>query len=844
MTNLPAILLKAPLWWATHCSKRIFQIFWRLTQLINAQFSFTTNVRLLFVPLFGDYTIIGRFIGFFTRIFFIIFGFIFVGFLSALSLIMPVIWLVLPIISVWKIGLAYTILAYVVLVGIYFFSNLKVPLKKVSKIKGEHYLLAFRPEAKSTSLRTILRNGKILRVFKKAELSNSELFSKLQKLKPNIKEVRKHAFEFAKEQETRYVEVEHLLLGFLKSTKKIENLLATYGGNLKTLEESAKWLVQKRENLSKAYFWQEDYDMPPMGGFGHGMTGRVTPNLDAISTDYTKLAKLGRIKKIIWREAQIEKIAHGLGGTNINVLVIGEAGSGKTTLIKGLAYQIIRGTKFKSLKNKRIVELNLGGIVSGAKTTGDVAKRLTAAFDEIRGSKDIILFVDEIHSLAMGLGGEEEDFSSIYAILEPQLSSSDFQFIGATTTKNYRKYIEPHGAFANLFEMVEIPEASNEKTLEILQFEAEKREQKLGIEITYPALSTIVELSKKLIQERVFPDKAISLLNKAADLADASTGILNSEVSKKIIADVTHLPVQTLSKKDTQKLLNIADEMKTRVIGQNYAIEKIAAALKRAGAGIRDENKPIASFLFVGTTGVGKTETAKTLSGKYFGDRKAMVRLDMSEYQTPDSINKLIGNPDASTMGILTEQVRSKPFTVVLLDEVEKAHSQIILTFLQVLDDGRLTQPNGRVIDFTNTIIIATSNAGTREIQRVFERRGTFEEIEEVATNAVREQFAPEFLNRFTGIITFRPLERDTVRKIALILLERVKKMAKGKNIEVSFSEELVDELMLRGFNPEWGARPMARVIEDNVETYLAERILSGEINQGDTIKLGPEVFS
>ena len=312
---------------------------------------------------------------------------------------------------------------------------------------------------------------------------------------------------------------------------------------------------------------------------------------------------------------------------------------------------------------------------------------------------------------------------------------------------------------------------------------------------------------------------------------------------EKQIAKVTHIPSGIMTKDKSKKLLNIYNEMKKSVIGQDNAIDHIADALKRAGAGIRNGEKPIASFLFVGTTGVGKTETAKTLSGTYFGDRKTMIRLDMSEYQTQNSISRLIGNPNNNSTGILTEQVRDKPFSVILLDEIEKAHPHILLTFLQVLDDGRLTQSDGRVIDFTNTIIIATSNVGTKDIQVITQRNGTYEEIEKAAMVKVREKFAPEFLNRFNAIIVFNPLKINDIKRISLIMLNKVKLMVKEKNIDLSFSDELISELAERGYNPEWGARPMARTIEDNIETYLAEKLLMGEMKQGDVVKLGTEVF-
>ena len=339
------------------------------------------------------------------------------------------------------------------------------------------------------------------------------------------------------------------------------------------------------------------------------------------------------------------------------------------------------------------------------------------------------------------------------------------------------------------------------------------------------------------------PDKALDVLNRTVSQKRDNNHYVTSKDVEKEVSEMTHIPITQLTDDESEKLINIADEMKKRVIGQDHSIDKIAAALRRARVGIRDEEKPIASFLFVGTTGVGKTETAKTLSGSYFGDRKAMIRLDMSEYQTGDSIDKLIGTSDGKSKGILTEAVRTRPFTVLLLDEIEKAHHQILTAFLQVLDDGRLTDSTGRTVSFTNTIIIATSNVGTKEIQEITDGGGNYEQIEESAIKSIREKFAPELLNRFTAIVVYKPLSFDSVKKIALILLDGVVKRAADKNIKISFTPKLIEELVFKGFNPQWGARPLARVIEESVETYVADKLLAKEFKQGDVIELGTEVF-
>jgi len=850
--KLPKGILKFVVWLIYLVPKRLFTVSKRLTYFINYELSFTLNIRLLFTPLYGDYTIIGRIIGFILRIIFIVVGFIFVFTLTIVTVVLPLAWFAMPFAAVYYLDYW----SLVILGGLYVFVTyltINTPDLRVSEIKNERYRGAFRPKTRHHldkitrgsvySLHKFLETPEVKHVLEKTELLDKGFEEKISKTK-NIKykSIVNLSYDYAKKQNTRYVEHEHLLLGALGSIPNINTILSSFGVDLETMEKSVTWIVEQREYYSSLYFWQDDFKMPPIGGFGHGLIGRVTPDLDLVSLDYTKQVKKGRIKDIVGRKKEIDKIAQFLGGSNKNILLIGEPGCGKTTIVMGLAHRVMHGTKYKSMQNKRLVSLEMGSLIAGTRTSGEIAEKLKRAIDDVLGSRDIILFIDEIHSL-VGAVHEGEGFSTVFSILEPHLSSGQVQFIGATNIENYRKYIEPVGSFSRLFETIEINESSPEDTLEILKDAATKLEHKFNTLITTSALLTIIKLSNKLIHDRVMPDKALDVLNRTVSLERDNNYYVTSKDVEKEISEMTHIPVTQLSDEESKKLLGIADEMKKRVIGQDYSIDKIAAALKRARVGIRDEEKPIASFLFVGTTGVGKTETAKTLSGAYFGDRKAMIRLDMSEYQTGDSIDKLIGTSDGKSKGILTEAVRTRPFTVLLLDEIEKAHHQILTAFLQVLDDGRLTDSTGRTVNFTNTIIIATSNIGTKEIQEITDGGGTYEKIEESANKSVREKFAPEFLNRFTAIVVYKPLSFESVKKIASILLESVKQRTEEKRIKLSFTPKLIEELVFRGFNPQWGARPLARVIEESVETYVADKILSKELKQGDVIELGTEVF-
>ena len=632
--------------------------------------------------------------------------------------------------------------------------------------------------------------------------------------------------------------------------------------------------------------------------------------IEKYGTNLTQKAREGKIDPVIGRKKEIDKIIQVLSRrTKNNPVLIGEPGVGKSAVVEGLAQAIVNNQVPDLLKNKIVFSLDLASMVAGSKYRGDFEERLKNAINEIKASGNIILFIDEIHQL-VGAGSTSDGNMDAANILKPMLARGELQTIGATTLEEYRKYIEKDAALERRFTPVQVDEPSVEDTIEILRGLRDKYEAHHKVVITDEAIIAAATLSDRYITDRYLPDKAIDLIDEAASRArlnsyntpaavkeledklkrlsqekqkaakDENYGLaqklleemngvqqeiaaakkdwkggsntnaasIGSDEIAEIVSGWTGVPVTKLTEAESEKLLHLEENLHKRIIGQDEAVSAVARAIRRARAGLNEPNKPIGSFIFVGPTGVGKTDLAKALAECMFGDEKLMVRLDMSEFMEKHTVSKLIGAPpgyvgyDDNNGGQLTEKIRRKPYSVVLFDEIEKAHPDVFNILLQILDDGRLTDSKGRVINFKNTIIIMTSNVGASQIKKMSnfgfrtEDDDGYVDMRENIMDALREQFKPEFLNRLDDIIIFRKLTREEQGKICEKIIEGLSEKLKVKNVSLKITPEAMDKLLEEGYSEEYGARPMKRVVQKRIEDRLSDEILSGNVRHGELV--------
>ena len=712
---------------------------------------------------------------------------------------------------------------------------------------------------------------------------------------PRSKNILETSVAFARQMGQQLVGTEHVLLAIAREGSCSATLLLSRAG------VSMQDIVN---DVSKAL----------MGGTANAGTdnkdgGKENESmLSQFGRDLTKLAKDGKIDPVIGRQKEIERVIQILSRrTKNNPCLIGEPGVGKTAIAEGLALKIVSGEVPELLKDKKIYSLDLTGMVAGTKYRGDFEERIKKVIDEVKNAKDVILFIDEVHTLIGA--GSAEGAADAANILKPSLARGELQIIGATTIEEYRKHIEKDAALERRFQPVMVDEPSQEEAIEILKGIKDKYEAHHKVKITDEAIESAVKLSTRYIGDRYLPDKAIDLIDEAAsrvrlrsytapsdlkELEDKKksveaeklsavnaqeferaaalrdeerkldkeikdkkenwhdmAGKSHDEVTPADIADIvsswTGVPVTQLSTEESDRLLHMEDELHRRIVGQDEAVEAVSRAIRRGRVGLKDPKKPIGSFIFLGPTGVGKTELCKALAAAMFGDENAMIRLDMSEYMEKHTVSRLIGSPPGyvgyDEGGQLTEKVRRKPYSVVLFDEIEKAHPDVFNMLLQILDDGVLTDGQGRRVDFKNCIIIMTSNVGAKLIsqkQKAFgfaagakELEQNEKEIKDAVMGELRNTFRPEFLNRVDDIIVFQRLTKENIKEIASRLLAVLQKRVEDMGIEVTFSDEAVSKIADAGFDDVYGARPLKRAIQSRIEDALSEEMLKGNVKKG-----------
>ena len=780
-------------------------------------------------------------------------------------------------------------------------------------IGTEHLLLGLLSETEGAAGRVLeefqVDGKKLVELIDKlvtpAEVGNVTEIEMKPSYSPRTEKVLESAVAEAQNSGCEKAGTEHLLLAMLRETDCVgTRLLYTMGVNIQKLYAAVLGAMGYDNEAIQEEFQAAKAMQNPGGS--------PTPALDQYSRDLTQMAAEGKLDPVVGREKEISRLIQILSRrTKNNPCLVGEPGVGKTAIAEGLAQRILAGSVPETIKDKRLVVLDLSGMVAGSKYRGEFEERIRKVVDEVRENQGILLFIDELHTI-IGAGGAEGALDASN-ILKPSLSRGELQIIGATTLEEYRKYIEKDAALERRFQPVTVEEPSEEEAYEILKGLRPYYERHHKVEISDEALEAAVKMSVRYINDRFLPDKAIDLIDEAAskvqlsgyqassEIEDLSreiqeilqekeraikTGYLSlakecqekqkeaearleqlqvkeekknqrksGKVDEKavasIVSDWTKIPVQRLTEGETRRLAQLEKELHKRVIGQEEAVRAVSQAVKRGRVGLKDPNRPIGSFLFLGPTGVGKTELSKALAQAVFGSEQAMIRVDMSEYMEKHSVSKLIGSPPGyvgyDEGGQLSEKVRRNPYSVILFDEIEKAHPDVFNILLQVLDDGHITDAHGRKVDFKQTIIIMTSNAGAQAIvepkQLGFisqkDEKKDYEKMKSGVMEEVRRLFKPEFLNRIDEIMVFHTLNKEEIRKIVLLLLKSLEKRCEEQmDIHLNVTNSAVDYIAEAGFDAKYGARPLRRAIQSKIEDRLANELLEGKIKRGDIVQV------
>ncbi len=766
----------------------------------------------------------------------------------------------------------------------------------------EHILLGLIKDGEGIAAKTLLSFGVDLdsvrsEIEKLIGESDQQAVSQEVNYTPRAKKVIELAIEEGQSLGHNYVGTEHLLLGLIREGEGVAaQVLANLGVDLGGTRKSVLALLGGNDSS----FPEEN-----------GKSNSTTPTVDQFGRDLTKLAREGKLDPVIGRETEIERVIQVLSRrTKNNPCLIGEPGVGKTAVAEGLAQRIIEGNVPETLKDKRVSSLELAAVVAGTKYRGEFEERLRKLMDELRSAGNVIVFIDELHTL-IGAGAAEGAIDASN-ILKPALARGELQAIGATTLDEYRKHIERDPALERRFQPITVGEPSVEESLEILKGLRDRYEAHHRVKITDEALDAAVNLSDRYISDRFLPDKAIDLVDEAAsrvrmkaytappdlkaleerletlrnekesavrgqefeqaaklrdneqqlrqelqnlkrewDQRKVTDAVYADDIAQ-IVAAWTGIPVKKLADEETDRLLNMEGILHERVIGQDEAVKAVSRAVRRARAGLKSPKRPIGSFIFLGPTGVGKTELARALAESLFGDEDAMIRLDMSEYMEKHTTARLVGAPPGyvgyDEAGQLTEKVRRKPYSVILFDEVEKAHPEVFNVLLQVLEDGRLTDGKGRVVDFRNTVIVMTSNVGADQLKkqsslgfRLDDKDTKYGDIKSRVMDELKRTFRPEFLNRIDEVIVFHPLSEEHLAEIVDLMLAELNQRLSDYGMGLEITDEAKKFLAKEGYDPNYGARPLRRVIQKLIEDEISEKMLRGIFGDQDTILVGME---
>ncbi len=714
---------------------------------------------------------------------------------------------------------------------------------KHAEVRASHLFLA------------LMEQEAVASMFYRVEINSQDLVAAIQRIadrenqldqfthSPDFgAEVRKalmYAYAEARYQEQPAVDLVEVMVGSILADQYIQDALFDRDVDMQKIRNLVHWSNLVTALMDKEHRRKRLSRGKPKTVMNRAMTARPTKNLDAVSQDLTLMAKNNAFMAPIGREKEINEAFRVLQEGHSSVMLVGPSGVGKTTILQGIANLMTSEDVPAQLQDKRLVVTDPGAIIAGASGIGGLEQRMQLIIQDIILAGNVIWAIEDIHTL-LGAGSTQSSID-IGKILMNYISQGYIKVLGTTTTPEFQKHIENQETFLRRFQVVQVPELNHQDSIKVLEGRAPYIEAKNQVFFTYDALESAVVLSDRYIQDRHLPAKAVDIIEEAAIYTREHYGVkqlVRKSAVEQIMSEKTNVAVAAISQNEADKLLNMEDLLHRRVIGQHEAINAIGKALRRAREDLRDATRPIASLLFLGPTGVGKTETAKAIAEAYFGNESNMMRFDMSEYQTPASLSKLIGAP--GQQGNLTEAIRKTPFGIVLLDEIEKAHSDVINIFLQVMEDGRLTDGTGRTVDFTNAMIVATSNAGTDVIQQLYAKGATSGGIKDQLLNEglLNQSFRPELLNRFDHVVVFTPLTKEELQQVCELLLAGLAKQMEVKGITLRWTDEAVVDFAERGYDPIYGARPLRRLIQDTAQDAIAKLLLQSRLSRRDVVEL------